>query len=211
VPPALQELAVAIALFTLGCYPVIATERIPDTYEYVNDEIHLLTLEEEFQLSQKLFNLEKHNEVRVIILISPHIGDEGVKNYSLRVAETWMPECENPLGAVLFVMDVHNGSVYLRTNGAIAGVLPDITVNSIIRNNLDPRWQEREWFKGINESIDAIIDIASKELTEPPRWIQKTTLNTRGWIEICLFGIAILYVLFQLYKKLVDLRGKRGA
>lgn len=207
--PTIKTFISFLGLLPFFCSPAIAIKHIPNTYEYINDEIHLLTLQQASFLSQKLFRLENHNGVRIVVLISSSLGDEDIKNYAQRVADAWLSDQDTQSGAVLFTMDAENGSVYISTNGAIGGALPDITVHKIIRTRLTPQWREKNWFEGINETVDAIIEAVSDEQTKPTHWVEVKPLNIRLWIELALLGIAVLYFLLQVIGIHKYLRRKR--
>ena len=173
---------------------------IPQSYSLVNDQIQILTIQQRFELHQKLRELEDHNAVQIILLTVPTTGSEGIEKYSQRVMDAWNPGHNGESTAVLFAIDAKHGSFYFRTGGAITGALPDFTLQKIWQKHLDPHWRKEEFAEGIIESIDAMIGKVWDEQTEPPVWFQTTTLTQRGKMGVGLIGIAILYSLFYLAK-----------
>jgi uncharacterized membrane protein YgcG len=197
----LLRLAICIgsAIFTIPSFSESLTP-IPQSYSLVNDQIQILTIQQRFELHEKLRELEDHNGVQIILLTVPTTGSEGIVNYSQRVMEAWDPGHNGESTAVLFAIDAKHGSAAFRTGGAITGALPDITLRSIWDTHLDPHWRKQEWSEGILESIDAIIAKVWDEQTDPPVWYQTTTLTQRGRMGVSLLGIALLYSLYYLAK-----------
>lgn len=199
----MMRAAAPLLLFlTVWLESAVAGQRlpIPETYSLVNDQIHLLTIEQNYALNDKLSELENHNGTQIILLIVPDTGDEGIDAYSLRVAEAWNPGHNGDSTAVLFAIDAAKGTFYIRTGGAIAGALPDVLVRRIWTQNLEPHWQRQEWFEGIDATIDAMIAVLSKEETAPPDWVITWSLTPRGWAGMGLIALALLYSAFHLMK-----------
>jgi uncharacterized protein len=189
----------ALAVIAFPSFAEMLTP-IPQSYSLVNDQIQILTIQQRFELHQKLRELEDHNAVQIILLTVPTTGSEGIENYSRRVMDAWNPGHNGESTAVLFAIDAKHGTFYFRTGGAITGALPDVTLRKIWQTRMDPHWRKEEFAEGILAAIDAMIAKVWDEQTEPPVWYQNTTLTQRGKIGVSLIGIAILYSLFYLTK-----------
>lgn len=205
----LRALALCMAVAALALpSPAMPMAPVPESYTLVNDQIGLLTIQQKYDLTRKLSDLENLNGVQIILLIVPGTGSEGIENYSLRVMEAWNPGHNGESTAALFAIDAERGSFSIRTGAAIGGALPDVLVHRIWRTHLDPHWRNEEWFKGIDATIDAMIAAISGEQTDPPVWIKSYFITPRGWAGLGLLGIAILYSVFHLTKAWRSRRGR---
>jgi len=141
---------------------------IPDQYTLVNDYLGVLRISTTFDIITKLQALERRNGTQIVFLSVPSTGNMPPRAYGGAVFEKWDIGNNRQGNGVLFLVTPER--VEILTGPGIAGALPDITVNHIIRDIITPAWQREEYSEGTASAIDAMIAAASGEDTAPTHY-----------------------------------------
>lgn len=144
---------------------------IPPTYTLVNDYYGVLTMRQQMELYEKLYEIEKKNGTQIVVLIVPTIGDVPAQEYAQQVFDKWDIGHNGDGNGVLFLLSRYPaGEYFIATGPGIAGALPDIKVRHIIDDHIYPHFRKQEWFEGINETVDALAAAAQGEATAPAQY-----------------------------------------
>ena len=149
-----------------GDHGVKSTTRfpIPERYVLVNDHIPLLRLATHSAIQKKLEALERRNGTRIVLLIVPHEGKDGLEAYARDVIREWDIGNHGQSTGVL-VLVTHNGW-YLAAGPAISGAIPDVTLARISRNVMAPAWTpDGDVSVAIERTIDALVAASLAEET----------------------------------------------
>jgi uncharacterized protein len=120
--------------------------------------------------------------------------------HSLAVARGWKigsPEQDNP-AALLFIA-IDDRKYFTHVSKDLEDELPDGLVGQLQRQYLVPAFRQRDYGKGINDTIDAYINTirnkGNAEVAPPTGTTKKQPVQNKGSVSIC--GIVIcLAVLF---------------
>lgn len=185
---------------------------IPDGYNLVNDYQGVLTLTQVNSLSEKLTRLEKKNGTQIVLMIVPSVGDMPINEYAVKVMEKWNPGNHGDGNGLLYLISSDPPAFWFATGGGVAGALPDIKLRHIWQDHMDLHFKRREWFEGIDETIDALIAAASGEGTTGGTSHAKTVFITRDQlISAALALIGVLYAAFLIFKHYHNKNPKSGA
>ncbi len=168
---------------------------IPDGYGLVNDYHRFLTVRQSRALHEKLYALEKKNGTQIVLLIVPTTGDVPIRDYAHQVFAKWNIGNNWDGNGVLFLISGSQGRVYIATGPGIGGALPDIKVQHIYDEHLDPHFRKQEFIEGINETVDALVAATHPEETagaKQPTFAIRVTLDAIIATLLGLVGVAYI-------------------
>src|SRR4029434_327178 len=84
---------------------------------------------------------------------------EPIEAYSLRVAEKWKIGRKGQDNGALFLIAKNDRKMRIEVGYGLEGVLPDVTANRIIREDVAPAFREGKFAAGINAGVDRIIAV----------------------------------------------------
>ena len=126
-----------------------------------------LTEDQKQTLEHKLlaFNDSTSNEIAVVIV--PTIKENDIDDYSVKLFRAWgIGTKKNNNGVLLLIVnDVRK--LRITTGYGLEGALPDITCKEIIDEIIVPQFKGNDYYRGIDEGTDAIIQAAKGVYTSP--------------------------------------------
>jgi uncharacterized protein len=109
-------------------------------------------------LNQRLIEFKRSSGVELAVAVVGTTGDRPISDYSLAVARGWgigSKEDDNP-SALLFVA-VEDRKYFTQVSRDLEDELPDGIVGSLQRQYLVPEFRQRNYGKGISDTIEAYI------------------------------------------------------
>jgi uncharacterized protein len=176
-----------VVVFSLSAQEV----AVPQIHERVTDFTNTLSYSEWQALELQLKTFEDSTSNQVIVLMIPTIGENDIRDFGIKVAE------QNKIGAkgkdngVLLLIAKDDKKMTIEVGYGLEGVLPDALCDQIIRHEIRPRFQQGDFFGGIQSGITAIMQATMGEYKASPR-----SNNVVSWGALLLtFGI--FFVLFS--------------
>ena len=130
---------------------------IPPLTARVTDLTQTLSPTETQALEAKLADWEARTTNQLAVLLVPTTQPEPIEAYALRVAETWKIGRKGQDNGALFVIAKNDRKMRIEVGYGLEGVLPDVTANRIIRENVAPAFREGRFAAGIDAGVDRII------------------------------------------------------
>jgi uncharacterized protein len=150
--------------------------ELPSLTALVIDQAHILSIEEKQAIEQKLSVIYKQAKAQIGVVIVPTTGQEDIFDYSMRVAEAWKLGSAKNDNGILITVAINDRRIQIVTGYGLEGVLPDIVLNRIIRQDISPEFQAGKFSQGLIAGIVQIENIlnmdpeiaeqAAKELKE---------------------------------------------
>lgn len=158
----------------------------------VHDRTKTLTPEQESHLESKLlaYNDSTSNQIAVV-LISTTDG-HSIDDVGLKILRSWGVggQADKDNGIVLLVVK-DDRKVKIEVGYGLEGAVSDYTAKSIIDNELLPNFKAGNYYRGIDEAIDAIIK-ASAGRYEAPKGYGKKKKGLSEWqIFLIIMGVWI--------------------
>ena len=115
---------------------------IPPLTARVTDLTQTLAPAEAAALEAKLADWEARTSNQLVVLMVPTTQPEPIEAYSLRVAEKWKIGRKGQDNGALFLIAKNDRKMRIEVGYGLEGVLPDVTANRIIREDVAPAFRE---------------------------------------------------------------------
>ena len=133
-----------------------STRTLPSLNAPVVDQANLLNAAEKQALSQKILNLYQQGKAQIGIIIVPTTGQEDIFDFAMRVAEQWQLGSKEQDNGLLMVIAVNDHRIQMLSGYGLEGVLPDIILSRIIRNQITPYFKQGQYEQGISAGLNEI-------------------------------------------------------
>ena len=154
----------------LGC-GLRAAEVIPPTpRNHFNDYAGLIPAGVSQALNAELAQFERDTSNQVVVAIYPKMqSDSSIEDYTVRVAQAWgVGQQGRKNGAVLFIFS-SDRKLFISVGYGLEGVLPDVTANRIIREDVAPAFRDGRFAAGINAGVDRVIAVVGGGALPPAK------------------------------------------
>ena len=111
------------------------------------------------QIEQRLQTFQKISSNQVLVVVSDRLpsGYASMEEYTNRTAQAWRAGVKgSDNGAILFVF-VSERKLRIEVGYGLEGALPDALASRIIRDEITPRFKEKNYGAGLLAGVDAII------------------------------------------------------
>ena len=123
------------------------------------DQANILSPAEKQQLSQQILQLYQQGKAQVGIVIVRSTGPESIFDFAMRVGEQWKLGSSKTDNGVVIAVAVDDRRIHIATGYGLEGVLPDIVVGQIIRNQVTPAFKQGQFALGIQQALSKIEQI----------------------------------------------------
>lgn len=161
----------------------------------VNDYAKMLSPEQAQALEAKLEAHEKKTTNQIVVLTLPSLEGEALEDFSVRVGREWGLGQEKRNNGVLLFIAAKERSVRIEVGYGLEGALTDAESSQIVRNVIIPAFQEGDFYRGIDQAIDAVQTAIVGEFKAGPSSTRERPAPGR-FNEIFSTGL-ILLILFS--------------
>ncbi|MGN5764702.1 TPM domain-containing protein [Acinetobacter calcoaceticus] len=134
---------------------------LPTLNQPVIDQAKILSDAEMQQLNQKILNLYQQGKAQVGVIIVPTTGQEAIFDFALRAGEKWQLGSAKRDNGLLMAIAVNDRNIQILTGYGLEGVLPDLVLSRIIRNQITPYFKQGQYAQGISAGLDEITRIVN--------------------------------------------------
>ena len=156
---------------------------VPPLTARVTDLTQTLSGTETQALEAKLADWEARTSNQLAVLLVPTTQPEPIEAYTLRVAENWKIGRKGRDNGALFLIAKNDRKMRIEVGYGLEGVLPDVTANRIIRENVAPAFREGRFAAGIDAGVDRIIaavgDGKSSSASQSPSSLDEIAAKAR--------------------------------
>ncbi len=162
----------------------------------VNDYTTTLTGDQQQTLENKLVAFDDSTSTQVAVVIIPTLNGKDVTDYGVQLGRAWgIGGKEHSNGVLLLIVngDRANGDkkLYIGTGYGVEGALPDITAKHIIEDVIVPNFKGEDYYRGIEEGTDAIIQAVKGEYKAPENYRSKKGSGGIGRIIFIIIMIVV--------------------
>ena len=146
-----------IALFSFCSLATVFAYDVPNAPTgYVNDYASILSGETKSMLESelRLFTASTSNEVTVVIV--PDLGGDTIEHYATKLFEAWKIGNAKKDNGVLFLISYGDHKARIEVGYGLEGALPDITVSTILQNDVLPEFKKNQYDKGVIQGVRSI-------------------------------------------------------
>lgn len=136
---------------------------LPTLNEPVVDQANLLTPAEKQAISQQILKLHQSGKAQIGVIIVPTTGQEDIFGFAMRVAEQWKLGSAKQDNGVLMAIAVNDHRIQILSGYGLEGVLPDIVLSRIIRNQITPYFKQNQFAQGIQSGLNEIENVLNMD------------------------------------------------
>ncbi|USA46838.1 TPM domain-containing protein [Acinetobacter sp. C26M] len=134
---------------------------LPTLNQPVIDQAKVLSDAEMQQLNQKILSLYQQGKAQIGVIIVPTTGQEAIFDFALRTGEKWQLGSAKRDNGLLMAIAVNDRNIQILTGYGLEGVLPDVVLSRIIRNQITPYFKQGQYAQGISAGLDEISRIVN--------------------------------------------------
>jgi uncharacterized protein len=158
----------------------------------VNDYTGTLTELQKQALEQKLVAYDDSTSSQIAIVIIRSTGNYDIADYGLKLGRKWGVGGAEFRNGVIIIVALDDRKTRIEVGYGLEGAIPDITAKSIIDNSLTPNFREGNYYRGLDNAVDDIIEAAKGEYKAPAGYNDKKSRKGPGLGSIIFFIILIL-------------------
>lgn len=139
------------------------TRTLPTLNEPIVDQANLLSPQDKQSLDIQIKTLHDQGKAQIGVVIVPTTGQEDIFDYAMRVAQAWKLGSKEHDNGLLMAIAVNDHRIQILSGYGLEGVLPDIVLSRIIRNQITPYFKQGQYAQGIQSGINEITHILNQD------------------------------------------------
>ena len=166
----------------------------------VNDFTGTLTPDQRQALENKLVAFDDSTSTQIAVVIIPSLNGNDISDFNVKLGRTWGVGGKEFNNGVVLLIAKGDRKLNIATGYGVEGALPDITCKQIIDDIIVPNFKGDDYYRGIEEGTDAIMQAVKGEYKAPAGYNKKGRGGSFGRIIF----IIIIIIIF------LAIRGGRG-
>jgi uncharacterized protein len=169
----------------------------------VNDFADVLTQDQTDALERKLvaYDDSTSNQIAVVILktITDSHGQEyPIEDVALKILRDWGVGNKKNNNGIVLLAAMQEHKLRIEVGYGLEGAIPDMTAKSIIENDIKPNFRSKDYYRGLDDAINSIMEAAKGEYKAPEGYGDRT--NARGVnIGKIIVGIIVLFLVLGMF------------
>jgi uncharacterized protein len=191
----------------------------PKLYNDFTKSGRFLTEEQKDFLERKLVQYDDSTSNQIAIVIVEDLNGYDANEYATALGRKWGVGGKQFNNGVVILISTGGGEgnrdAYIAPGYGLEGAIPDITAQKILDYELIPNFKNDDYFRGLNETVDAIIKAATGEYKAPEGYGSRGEKGLTFWQIILL--LFIIWIILGIISKgggkgggYVSRRGYRG-
>ncbi len=160
----------------------------------VVDYAGILTQEQLQTLQQKLVLLDDSTSTQIAVVIVPNIGNYDIADFNVKLLRAWGVGGKKNNSGVVLLISTETKKLNIATGYGVEGALPDVTSKRIIDNIIVPAFKGNDYYRGINEGTNAIMQAVRGEYNDVR---EKPTKGSSPFVYI----IVVIIIMLLLFGK----------
>ena len=161
-------LSAIVAFPQNGFDPESILKKKPDPPRLVNDYSGTLTPDQQQALERKLVAFNDSTSTQIAVVIIPSLNGNNVADFNVKLGRAWGVGGKEFSNGVVLLIAKDDHKLNIATGYGVEGALPDITSKQIIDNNIVPAFKGNDYYRGIEEGTNAIMQAVKGEYKAPP-------------------------------------------
>jgi len=166
--------------------------------QLVNDFTGTLTPDQRQALENKLVAFDDSTSTQIAVVIIPTLNGRDIADYNIELGRAWGVGGKESNNGIVLLIAKNDRKLNIATGYGLEGALPDLTAKQIIEDIIRPNFKGEDYYRGIEEGTDAIIQSVKGEYQAPKSYGKKKTSGGR------IVFIIIMIIIFLL------LSGRKG-
>jgi uncharacterized protein len=154
---------ISFLLFAFATTTLHALPIRPEPPRLVNDFENLLTPAQASALENKLVNYERTHTTQIAVVITNDLGGLEISDFSFRLGSAWGVGQAGFENGIVITVVPQQRETFIATGYGLEGRIPDITAKQIIDNGMLPHFLNGNYYQGLDQATDQIMQKASEE------------------------------------------------
>lgn len=158
-----QFLIILVSFFTIS---MVSAQNIlpkPNPPKLVTDMANVLSQEQKETLERKLVALDDSTSNQIAVVLIKTLNDYPIEEYATKLFRDWGIGNKKTNNGILLIAAIDDHKVRIEVGYGLEGAIPDITVASIIRNDIAPNFKAGDYYNGIDLATTSISKAAAGE------------------------------------------------
>ena len=144
-------------LFLLVSFCANAQQQFYELRDYVTDSADVFTPDQVLDLNQRLLDFEEKTTNQLVVVTIEELGFETIESYANGLFN------QNGIGqkgkdnGLLILFSESDRKVRIEVGYGLEPYITDAVASRIIRNTMVPNFKEEEYFKGVNEASNQLM------------------------------------------------------
>ena len=144
----------------------------PNPPKLVNDLTgSLLSSEQTTALERKLVAYDDSTSNQVAVVIVDDLKGYSAADYAIALGRSWGVGNKNFDNGIVILISTGGGTgnrdAFIAIGYGLEGVIPDLTADAILNNELIPNFKRGNYYQGLDDATSAIIKAAEGKYTAP--------------------------------------------
>lgn len=159
--------------------------------ELVNDFTNTLTPDQKQALERKLVAFDDSTSTQIAVVIIPTVKDYDIADYNVKLGRAWGVGGKEFSNGVVLLIAKADRKLNIATGYGVEGALPDITAKHIIDGVIVPNFKGDDYYRGIEEGTDAIMQAVKGEYKAPAGYNKDNKGSGAGRVVLIIVMIII--------------------
>ena len=139
----------------------------PNPPRLVNDYTKTLTADQVQALENKLVAFDDSTSTQIAVVIIESLKGYDIAEYNVALGRAWGVGGKQYSNGVILLISKSDRKLNIATGYGVEGALPDITTKHIIDEQIVPNFKGNDYYRGIDQGTDAIIQAVKGEYKIP--------------------------------------------
>ena len=163
----------------------------PSPARLVNDYAGMLTDDQKQSLESKLVRLDDSTFTQIVVVIVKSLDGQDVADAAIALGRSWGVGNKKNNSGVVLLISKDDRKLNISPGYGLEGALTDAECNDIIQDIIRPNFKENDYYRGIDQGTDAIIQAVKGEFNTP----HASKSIGKGGIKTIFIIIVIIVVL----------------
>jgi len=170
----------------------------PNPPRLVNDSAHVLTPEQVETLERKLVAYDDSTSNQIAVVTIQTTNDYAIDDVALGILRKWGVGNKDKDNGIVILAAIADRKIWIATGYGMEGVVPDITAQSIIDQDILPNFRESNYYRGFDNATTSIFKAAAGEYKAPEGYSNRGKGSGISLGKIIL-AIIILIFIFNIF------------
>jgi uncharacterized protein len=166
----------------------------------LTDYTNTLSADQQRQLEQKLFNHNDTSAIKIAVVIMKSTGGYDINEYGALLGRKWGIGNKDKNTGVLILVAMADRKMSIQTGYGAEGALPDAITQSIIQQDMKPRFKTGDYYGGLDAAVDDIVKYTKGEYKAEPSK-KKSRSNGGNGSPIGFIIIIVVVILIAIFRK----------
>lgn len=165
-PKLIKYTSLFIVLFLSVNFHLKAQDYLPEKPEVqtsVYDRAQFMTTDEANRLERKLINYSDTTSTQIVVLTLNSLEGNDIAMYATELAHKWGIGQQGKDNGILLLVAKEERRITIRTGYGVEHLLTDALSKRIIEKVITPAFKQGNYYQGLDQGTDAIIQIMSGE------------------------------------------------